>query len=196
MKRFKILNQKCKKYLKIISVLSIYMTGEDLNIKAILKQYYQNKYREALGTLHGSFREALLFKQREGFKNPESIRMKCCEQKSLINDGGEVVCKCCGHVSHYEMVNEGFIDYYENLYRIRRKSKYQRKYHINNVLIDKLLQNHIYLTVEAENKLIRIFNQVVTLFFRLYSSRKRLIKFNFIFYKIFSEVKSEGFSTK
>ena len=119
--------------------------------------------------------------------------VKCCKRKSLINDGGEVVCKFCGQVSHYEMVNEGFIDYYENLYRIRRKSKYQRKYHIKNVLIDKLLQNHIYLTVEAENKLIRIFSQVVTLFFRLYPSRKRLLKFNFIFYKIFSEEKFEGF---
>ena len=38
MKRFKILNQKCEKYLKIISVLSRYMTGEDLNIETILKQ--------------------------------------------------------------------------------------------------------------------------------------------------------------
>ena len=119
--------------------------------------------------------------------------VNCCKRKSLINDGGEVVCKFCGQVSHYEMANERFIDYYENLYRIRRKSKYQRKYHIKNVLLDKLLQNHIYLTVEAENKLIRIFSQVVTLFFRLYPSRKRLLKFNFIFYKIFSDEKFEGF---
>ena len=166
----------------------------------------KNKYREALGTLKGSFREEL----PEGYKPYESVNttkccpprgtsaisvnygVECCEQKSLINNGGEVVCKFCGQVSHYEMVNEGFIDYYENLYRIRRKAKYQRKY-INNVLIDKLLQNHFYLTVEAMNKLFRIFNQVVTLFFRLYSSRKRLLKFNFIFYKIFSEEKFEGF---
>ena len=118
--------------------------------------------------------------------------MKCCKKKSLINNGGEVVCKFCGQVSHYEMVNEEFIDYYKNLYRLRRKTKYQRKYHIKNVLMDKLLQNYIYLTVEETSKLFRIFENVVTLFFRLYPLRKRLIKFNFIFYKIFNEEKFEG----
>ena len=154
------------------------MTGEDLNIEAIFKEYYQNKFYEA---------------SPKGFKHYESISTKCCERKLIINDNGVAVCVFCGQVSHYEMVNEGFIDYYENLYRIRRKLKYQRKYHIKNVLFNKLLQNHIYLTVEATNKLFRIFDQLVTLFFRFYPLRKRLLKFNFIFYKIFSEVKFEGF---
>ena len=156
------------------------MTGsnirEDFNIEAIFNEYFQNKFYEALP---------------KGFKHYDT---KCCETKLIINDNSVAVCVFCGQVSHYEMVIEGFNNFYENLYRIRRKSKYKRKYHIRNVLIDKLLQNHIYLTVEAENKLIRIFNQVVTIFFRLYPSRKRLLKFNFIFYKIFSEVKFEGFS--
>ena len=58
--------------------------------------------------------------------------------------------------------------------------------------MDKLLQNYIYLTVEETSKLFRIFENVVTLFFRLYPLRKRLIKFNFIFYKIFNEEKFEG----
>ena len=160
------------------SATSACTTGEDLNIEEIFNKYCKNKLREAFS---------------ERFEPCKTASEKCCKRKLLINDDGEVVCKFCGQVSHYEMVNEGFINFYENLYRIRRKSKYQRKYHIRNVLIDKLLQNHIYLTVEAENKLIRIFSQVVTLFFRLYPSRKRLLKFNFIFYKIFSEEKFEGF---
>ena len=37
------------------------------------------------------------------------------------------------------------------------------------------------------SEFIRIFKRIVTLFFRLYPLRKRLIKFNFLFYKIFSE---------
>ena len=150
--------------------------GEDLNIEAIFKQYYNTSLKE----------------QRKGFKNPKSIEMRCCKKKSLINNGGEVVCKFCGQVSHYEMVNEEFIDYYKNLYQIRRKSKYQRKYHIKKVLMNKLLQNYICLTVEETSKLFRIFENVATLFFRLYALRKILIKFNFIFYKIFNEEKFEG----
>ena len=150
--------------------------GEDLNIEAIFEQYYNTSPKE----------------QRKGLNNPKSIEMRCCKKKSLINNGGEVVCKFCGQVSHYEMVNEEFIDYYKNLYRIRRKSKYQRKYHIKNVLLDKLLQNYIYLTVEETSKIFRIFENVAALFFWLYPLRKRLIKFNFIFYKIFYEEKFEG----
>ena len=88
--------------------------GKDLNIEAKFEQYYNKTLKE----------------QHKGFKNPKSIEMRCCKKKSLINNGGEVVCKFYWQVSHYEMVNEEFIDYYKNLYRIRRKSKYQRKYHI------------------------------------------------------------------
>ena len=114
------------------------MTGvEDLNLEAIFVQFYNKSLRE----------------QSKGFKNPKSIEISCCNKKSLINNRGEIVWKLCCQVSRYEMVNEGLINFYENLYRIRRKSKYKRKYHIRNVLIDKLLQNHIYLTVEAENRI-------------------------------------------
>ena len=74
------------------------MTREDFNIEAIFKQYYKPSLKE----------------QRKGLKNPKSIEMRCCKKKSLINNGGEVVCKFCGQVSHYEMVNEEFIDYYNS----------------------------------------------------------------------------------
>ena len=92
-----------------------------MSVEDIFEQYY-NKIGEAMPSAKGA-----------GFPGSAIIDtngVKCCKRKSLINDGGEVVCKFCGQVSHYEMVNEGFIDYYENLYRIKRKSKYQRKYHI------------------------------------------------------------------
>ena len=158
------------------------MTG--INVEEIFKQYYKNKFGEAMPGAKGAwFDEAL----PKGFKHYESISKKCCERKSLINDNGEVVCVFCGQVSHYEMVNDGFIDFRKSPYQVSRKSKYQRKYHMNNVLQDKLLQNYIDLTTEEMSEFIRIFKRIVTLFFRLYPLRKRLIKFNFLFYKIFSE---------
>ena len=141
---------------------------KNLSIEEIFEQYYNNLPKE----------------QYKGFKNAKSIENRCCKNKSLVNNSGEVVCKFCGQVSHYEMVSE------KKNYWIRRKSKYQRKYHIKNILNDKLLQNYIYLTVEETCNLFRIFENVALLFFRLYPTRKRLIKFNFIIYKIFVE---EGF---
>ena len=64
---------------------------------------------------------------------PSASGIKCCMQKSLINNNGEFVCVFCGQVSHYEMVNDRFIDFHKSPYQVSRKSKYQKKYHINNV---------------------------------------------------------------
>ena len=66
------------------------MTGVE-DLEAIFEQYYN--------------------KSPKGFKDPKSIEISCCNKKSLINNSGEVVCKFCGQVSHYEMINEGFIDF-------------------------------------------------------------------------------------
>ena len=58
---------------------------------------------------------------------------QCCDKKEIINDNGELVCKNCGVVSGYEYVKE-FVDFHENKYKLRRKSVYHRKYHIENVI--------------------------------------------------------------
>ena len=102
--------------------------------------------------------------------------MKCCERKSLINDNGEVVCVFCGQVSHYQMVNDWFIDFRKNPYQVSRKSKYQRKYHMNNVLQEKLLQYYADLTTEEISEFIRIFRMIELLYFTLYPSRKKINK--------------------
>ena len=115
---------------------------------------------------------------KKHYKEEKSL---CCKDKSLVSKNGEVVCKFCGQVSHYEMAIEN------KNYWIRRKSKYHRKYHIKNILNDNLLQNYIYLSVEETYNLFRAFENVALVFFRLYPKRKRLIKFKFIIYKIFVE---------
>ena len=138
---------------------------KNLSIEETFEQYYNNLPKQ----------------QYKGFKNTKSW---CCKDKSLVNNSGEVVCKFCGQVSHYKMAIE------RKKYWIRKKSKYHRKYHLKNFLNDKLLQNYIYLTVEETSNLFRIFENVALLFFKLYPTRKRLIKFKFIIYKIFVE---EGF---
>lgn len=57
----------------------------------------------------------------------------CCENKELINDVGMIVCQNCGVADSHNLVS-GYIDFYENRYKIRRKSVYNRKYHIENIL--------------------------------------------------------------
>ena len=59
----------------------------------------------------------------------------CCDCREIVINNGYIVCKNCGIVQGYKKAKE-FINFYENLYRIRRKSIYHRKYHLNNILMD------------------------------------------------------------
>ena len=59
----------------------------------------------------------------------------CCDCQEIIINNGYIVCRNCGIVQGYKKAKE-FINFYENLYRIRRKSVYHRKYHLNNILME------------------------------------------------------------
>ena len=57
----------------------------------------------------------------------------CCSGQDIGNDNNMIVSLNCGSVHGYGYVNE-YIDFYENMYKIRRKSVHHRKYHIENVI--------------------------------------------------------------
>ena len=71
---------------------------------------------------------------KPSYKN--TLLKKCCDNKTLLNVNGEVLCQFCGQVFHYEMVN----DFNKNNIRIKKKSKYQRKYYMKNILQTKIEQ--------------------------------------------------------
>ena len=80
----------------------------------------------------GEFTCPLCDKQLENYmcvQNDDS----CCDNKELINDNGKNVYKNCGKVYGYDIASE-FIDFYENMNKIKRKSVYHRKYHTENIL--------------------------------------------------------------
>ena len=61
---------------------------------------------------------------------------QCCDKMSIIRDLSEMnVCQSCGCVYGYDIVKE-YVDFYESRHRIRRKSVYHRKYHIQSILIN------------------------------------------------------------
>ena len=55
-------------------------------------------------------------------------RYFCCDSMRLIKDGF-IVGKNCGQVHDYLTADE-YIDFYENRHKMKRKSVYHRKYHI------------------------------------------------------------------
>ena len=112
------------------------------------------------------------------------VRYDCCDCQDIINDNGMIVCRNCGIVQRYESSAE-YIDFYENRYRIKRKSVYHRKYHINNVLMDITPKYGITFSVDQKNRIMKIFSVIDKILPQINGERKRMISVYFILIKIF-----------
>ena len=115
-------------------------------------------------------------------EKPRDILVKynlCCDCQDIINDNGMIVCRSCGVVQGYETARE-YVDFYENRHRMKRKSVYHRKYHINNILIDISTKHNITFSVEQKNKIMRIFSEIGKILPQINGKRKRMISLNFI----------------
>ena len=103
----------------------------------------------------------------------------CCDCQDIINNDGMIVCRSCGIVQGYETARE-YVDFYENRHKMKRKSIYHRKYHINNILMDISTKHNITFSVEQKNKIIRIFSEIGKILPQINGERKRMISLNFI----------------
>ena len=112
----------------------------------------------------------------------------CCDCQDIINNDGMIVCRSCGIVQGYETARE-YIDFYENKYRMKRKSVYHRKYHINNVLTDLSLKYRITFSVVQKNKIMELFSVIGKILSQINGERKRMISVNFILAKILKMMK-------
>ena len=112
----------------------------------------------------------------------------CCDCQDIINNDGMIVCRSCGIVQGYETARE-YVDFYENKYRMKRKSVYYRKYHINNVLTDLSLKYRITFSVVQKNKIMELFSVIGKILSQINGERKRMISVNFILAKILKMMK-------
>ena len=107
----------------------------------------------------------------------------CCDNQEIVINNGYIVCRNCGVVQGYKKAKE-FINFYENLYRMRRKSVYHRKYHLNNILMDISTEHNITFSVEQKNKIMRIFSEIGKILPQINGERKRMISLNFILIQV------------
>ena len=115
------------------------------------------------------------------FCNQQLIEVKakssdtCCNEPDFVNDNKKIVCKNCGLVDGYEQVEE-YVNFYENIHRIRRKSVYHRKYHVENVIN----KAGINISRDKIDKICRVFDEIEKIAPSIDNNRKRMISINFI----------------
>lgn len=109
----------------------------------------------------------------------------CCENPDVINDSGTRVCRFCGQVDGYEEAQD-YVNFYDNMFKIRKKSIYQRKYHVENVIADTCSTERFQLSRKEIVIICSIIDKIGLLHHQVMDSRKRImISVRFILRQVF-----------
>ena len=107
----------------------------------------------------------------------------CCDNPEIGDVDGILVCHDCGLV-HSCISKSEYIDFFENMYCILRKSVYIRKYHVENTLNDLLVNHKINVTQIRRNQIHKIFKEIGYILPQINENRKRMISTKYIIMKI------------
>ena len=107
----------------------------------------------------------------------------CCDKQDILEDAYSTVCQNCGTQSYKYTSN--YIDFYENMHRIWRRSTYHRKYHIENTLNSICYENRITLTYKQRDKIYKTFEIIESVIHLVNNKRKRMISTKFVIKQVF-----------
>ena len=114
----------------------------------------------------------------------ESIELQCFGRPNITLDGFKIVCTNCCSVHGYKSANE-FVDFRENMYGIRKRSVYHKKYHILNVINDIAQKNRMQIGYYNREKILRIFKLIDQVAPDFNTDRKRMASIKFILKQLF-----------
>ena len=123
-------------------------------------------------------------KQLVNVENVVKPIVSCCSKQEIVNDNGMNVCKNCGLVQYYNY-HIDYIDFNENKYKIRKKSVYIRKYHIDSVLNSITSENYIQFTFNQRDRIYKVFVEIDSVLHKVNDGRKRMISIKFIIKQLF-----------
>ena len=109
----------------------------------------------------------------------------CCSDQNMETINGMNTCGLnCGLVHGYDYIPEYF-DFHKNMYKIRKKSIYHRKYHIKNVINCISSENYIPLTYYQRDNIYKVFIEINSVLHKVNDGRKRMISIKFILKQLF-----------
>ena len=109
---------------------------------------------------------------------------KCCLDCKIEDIYGIYTCISCGLVNGV-VYKSAFFDFYENMYKIVRKSIYIRKYHIENLLNNLLVNQGVELTHKQRTQIYKIFELIGYITNQINENRKRIIGVKYLLKRIF-----------
>ena len=108
----------------------------------------------------------------------------CCGERDMKTVDGMNTCVNCGLVHSCDYIAEYF-NFYDNIHKIRKKSVYCRKYHIENVMNGISFENNTELTHGQRDRIYKVFVEIDSILHKVNDSRKRMISIKFIMKQLF-----------
>ena len=108
----------------------------------------------------------------------------CCDEQELENINCINTCVNCGLV-HGDVYVTEYFDFYDNMHKIRLKSVYNRKYHIENVMNSISFENNIKLTHHQRELICKVFVEIDSVLHKVNYGRKRMISIKYVIKQLF-----------
>ena len=108
----------------------------------------------------------------------------CCIKPDIANKIGINVCINCGLAQSSSLVPE-YVEFETFMLTIRRKSRYIRKYHIENLINTLCYENRVDLTTRQITQIYKVFEEIDEIIPTINKGRKRLISTKYIIKQIF-----------
>ena len=111
----------------------------------------------------------------------------CCSEQNVENIDGMNTCLNCGLIHCCDDIAEYF-NFYENMYMLRRKSIYHRKYRINYVLDCISCENNVQLTYRQKERIHEVFIEIGSVLHDVDDGRKRIICIKYVIKQLFKMI--------
>ena len=112
-------------------------------------------------------------------QNVDKDNNDCCWDQNIKNIEGQLTCVNCGQVVGEDLKSE-YINFRQNIFKIYKKTVYNRKYHLSHALDQSILKNKVEISGSTNFKIHKIFVEINKILPQINGRRKRTMKlYNF-----------------
>ena len=115
----------------------------------------------------------------------------CCENQNIRDIYGQLTCIYCGQVVG-EDFKTGYINFHANLFKIYKKTVYNRKYHLSHTLDQIILKNKVEISCSTNFKIHKIFVEINKILQQINGKRKRIISLKYLLHRILQLMKIDS----
>ena len=123
--------------------------------------------------------------------NGKSNMPYCCENQNIRDISGQLTCIHCGQVIGEDFKTE-YINFHANLFKMYKKTVYNRKYHLSHTLDQIIFKNKVEISCSTNFKIHKIFDEINKILPQINGKRKKIISLKYLLHRILQLMKIDS----